>query len=326
MHRPLSVVAALGLMLGSTSAFAHAVGLSQGEYRLSGHQVRGELTFTAGELQAAAGEGASMARWVGERIEVLAKSTACQLSSADTQPAERDGVTVALSWSCAETTDARLNLHFFAALPAGHRHLVGERVLHAGNQTLQLEARGVESGFASMTVLGIEHILTGWDHLLFLLGLVVVAARKRDVLKMVTAFTVAHSITLTIGALGIFAPSPRWVEPLIALSIAYVGVENLMKQQVDSRWKVAFGFGLLHGFGFSGALADVGTEVARSPLLLLGFNLGVELGQLGVLMLIVPVLVFARRRETVWPWVRRGLSLGVVAPGLVWFVMRVSEP
>ena len=115
-----------------------------------------------------------------------------------------------------------------------------------------------------MLKLGIEHILTGADHLVFLLGLLLVAGGWRPLLGVVTAFTVAHSITLALAALSIFAPSPRLVEPAIALSIAYVGVENLLNPDARQRWRITFPFGLVHGFGFAGALRAIALPRARS--------------------------------------------------------------
>ena len=135
-----------------------------------------------------------------------------------------------------------------------------------------------------MLKLGVEHILTGADHLVFLLGLILVGGSLRSLVGVVTAFTLAHSITLALAALSIFAPSPRLVEPAIALSIAYVGVENLFVNDASKRWRITFPFGLIHGFGFAGALREIALPRAQLPIALVSFNLGVELGQLGVLV------------------------------------------
>jgi len=144
------------------------------------------------------------------------------------------------------------------------------------------------------------------------------------VLKVVTAFTLAHSLTLALGVLSVFAPSPRWVEPLIALSIAYVGIENLVVRDLEKRWRIAFGFGLLHGFGFAGGLQEIGAS-SQLPLTLLGFNLGVEAGQLAVLAALLPLLTLIRRSERRWLVAKPALSALVVVPGLVWFVTRIAE-
>ncbi len=146
----------------------------------------------------------------------------------------------------------------------------------------------------SFVKLGFEHILTGIDHLLFLLCLVIPFRRIRPLVAIVTAFTVAHSITLIASAAG-FAPDALWfpplIEVLIAASIVYMAIENIVGAKLERRWIVAFGFGLVHGFGFSFALREslqfAGSHLATS---LVSFNLGVELGQLAVLAVAVPAL------------------------------------
>ncbi|MFN8573294.1 MAG: HupE/UreJ family protein [Gemmatimonadaceae bacterium] len=148
--------------------------------------------------------------------------------------------------------------------------------------------------------LGFQHILDGIDHLLFVLCLVIPFRRVRPLIAIVTSFTVAHSITL-IGSASGFAPDGLWfpplIEVLIALSIVYMACENVVGARLDRRWLVAFGFGLVHGFGFSFALRQslqfAGTHLATS---LLAFNVGVELGQIAVLLVAVPALAFVFRR------------------------------
>jgi hydrogenase/urease accessory protein HupE len=158
-----------------------------------------------------------------------------------------------------------------------------------------------------MLKLGVEHILTGADHLVFLLGLVLVGGTLRALLGVVTAFTLAHSITLALATLSVVAPSPGLVEPAIALSIAYVGVENLFVRDVSKRWRITFPFGLVHGFGFAGALRQIALPRGQVPLALISFNLGVETGQLAVLTLALPSLMVLTRRS---PWFEdRGVKL-----------------
>jgi hypothetical protein len=142
--------------------------------------------------------------------------------------------------------------------------------------------------------LGFAHIMSGFDHLLFILCLVIPFRRIRPLIAIVTSFTVAHSITLIASALG-FAPSSLWfpplIEVLIALSIVYMAFENIVGAKVERRWLIAFGFGLVHGFGFSFALRNslqfAGAHLATS---LFSFNIGVELGQLAVLAVLIPAL------------------------------------
>ncbi len=176
--------------------------------------------------------------------------------------------------------------------------------------------------------LGFSHILDGIDHLLFLLCLVIPFRRLRALIALVTAFTVAHSITLIASVLEL-APDSLWfpplVETLIAVSIVYMAIENIVGSELHRRWMITFGFGLIHGFGFSFALRETlqfgGTHLMTS---LLAFNAGVELGQLLVLILLIPVLeflyryVFKERLGTIF------LSVVVAHTGWHWMIERLS--
>jgi hypothetical protein len=148
---------------------------------------------------------------------------------------------------------------------------------------------------ARFVVLGFEHILGGFDHLLFVLCLVVPIRRVRTLVAVITSFTLAHSLTLIASALGL-APNALWfpplIETLIAVSIVYMALENIIGAKLERRWLIAFGFGLVHGFGFSFALRE-SLQFAGSHLLtsLLAFNVGVELGQLLVIAIAVPILI-----------------------------------
>ena len=145
-------------------------------------------------------------------------------------------------------------------------------------------------------VLGIEHILLGVDHLLFVLALILLVASKRSLIKAITAFTLAHSITLAAATLGFVHVPPKPIEAAIALSIVFVALEVIHARQgktglaASAPWLVAFTFGLLHGFGFAGALSEIGMPAGHIPVALLFFNLGVEAGQL---MFVAAVLSFA---------------------------------
>jgi len=179
-------------------------------------------------------------------------------------------------------------------------------------------ARGAGSFFP----LGIEHILTGYDHLLFLLALILRGGGLINLLKIITGFTVAHSITLALAALDVVTLPAAFVEAVIALSIAYVAAENLFpKHAISRRWAVSFVFGLVHGFGFSAVLREIGLPKENLLLSLLNFNLGVEAGQAVVVVLVVPILI--RIRQTTWePKLVATLSGIVLAVGLILFVER----
>jgi len=181
------------------------------------------------------------------------------------------------------------------------------------------------------TVLGVEHILSGFDHLLFVLALLLIVSGTRRLLMTITAFTIAHSITLAAATLGwLWLPGPP-VEATIALSILFLASEMLKVNRgqpsltANYPWLVAFAFGLLHGLGFAGALADVGLPQHEIPLALLMFNIGVELGQiLFVVVILVFVFVLQRLRNG-WPlWSRQVPAYGIGTMAAFWFVERVS--
>jgi hydrogenase/urease accessory protein HupE len=179
-------------------------------------------------------------------------------------------------------------------------------------------ARGAGSFFP----MGIEHILTGYDHLLFLLALMLRGGGLWSLLKIITAFTIAHSITLALAALDLVVLPGAVVESVIALSIAYVALENLLpRYAVSRRWAVSFLFGLVHGFGFSSVLREIGLPKENLLLSLLNFNLGVEVGQLTVVLLVVPILM--RLKSKPWePRIVATISGVILAVGLVLFVDR----
>lgn len=143
---------------------------------------------------------------------------------------------------------------------------------------------------------GVEHIVTGYDHICFLIAVVLWATRAWPVVRIVTAFTVSHSITLSLAALQIVELPSRWTELAIALSIVYVALENFVTRKVDGRWRDTFFFGFVHGFGFASGLAEMGVPQRAIVPALAGFNLGVEAGQIGVVLIVVPLLVMIDRR------------------------------
>jgi len=178
-------------------------------------------------------------------------------------------------------------------------------------------------------VLGVEHILGGVDHLLFVLALMLIVPTRLMLLKTITAFTVAHSITLALATLGAVHVPGRPVEATIALSVVYLAAELAQLKQgrpgLTSRapWLVAFTFGLLHGLGFAGALAEVGLPERQIPLALLQFNVGVELGQLQFVAAVLAVSALARRLAVPWAtWAWRLPAYGIGATAAYWVVQR----
>ncbi len=173
--------------------------------------------------------------------------------------------------------------------------------------------------------LGVEHIFTGYDHLLFLLGLLVVCPNLRAIAVIITCFTVAHSVTLGLAAMNIVSLSPGVVEPLIAASIVYVGVENLLRKgEPGGRWLLTLLFGLIHGFGFAGVLRELGLGDggANIAVPLVSFNLGVEAGQLAIAAVGLPILWALKRQPRFAALGPTVLSVLVALAGAYWLLER----
>jgi hydrogenase/urease accessory protein HupE len=175
---------------------------------------------------------------------------------------------------------------------------------------------------------GIHHILIGPDHLLFLVGLLLMGGTMRRLLMVVTAFTIAHSITLSLAALEIFMPPARIIEPAIALSIVYVGFDNLLvKEGRDVRAWIAFGFGFIHGFGFANVLREMDLPRRALGWSLFSFNFGVEIGQMVVVVIVASALAALRARsEKAGRQLAFAGSIVVILAGAFWFVQRVFFP
>jgi hydrogenase/urease accessory protein HupE len=275
------------------------------------------------------------------RIAVETRGQRCAGSAVDAESGTRLGaafVTLWLIFRCpTEIEDVRLQFALLEREHPGHRTLatvydrvtkdatLREHVFGPGTETLDFaRARGArtsQDAIRQFVGLGIEHIFTGYDHILFLLGLLLVAEGFTDLLKIVTSFTIAHTLTLVLATLGYVHLNVRLVESVIALSIAWVAVENLVAREHRRRWLLSFVFGLVHGFGFSNVLREM--TIPRDVLAwsLASFNVGVELGQVAIVALLYPALVWSRRQR--WSaWAVRTASAAIGLMGLYWFVER----
>jgi hydrogenase/urease accessory protein HupE len=184
------------------------------------------------------------------------------------------------------------------------------------------ETRGGLASALEFLRLGIVHILIGYDHLAFLIGLLLIGGRLRTIVTIVTGFTVAHSVTLALAALDVVRVNPTLVEAGIALSVIYVAVESLFVRTLDVRWAVAFLFGLVHGFGFAEVLREMALPRSGLVLSLLSFNLGVELAQVAIVLLVLPVLrLLALTR--VHRLATRTAAAVILSLGLFWLYERV---
>jgi hydrogenase/urease accessory protein HupE len=189
-------------------------------------------------------------------------------------------------------------------------------------------SEGVAAAIGRFVPAGIHHILIGPDHLLFLIGLLLLGGSIRQLLTIVTAFTAAHSVTLTLAALGVVLPPARLVEPAIALSIVYVGTDNLMVGRGrDMRAWIACAFGFIHGFGFASVLREMDLPARALGWSLFSFNVGVEIGQLVVVAAVWSALAALRSHsESAGRRLAFAGSLVVMAAGAFWFIQRVFFP
>jgi hydrogenase/urease accessory protein HupE len=207
--------------------------------------------------------------------------------------------------------------------------LTRQDVLSVGRSTAEYYTGGRQGAFAvfkAFTAAGIHHIAIGPDHILFIVGLLLLGGSVLRLLGIVSAFTLGHSITLSLAALNLVNPPPRIVEPAIALSIVYVGADNLLSTAGarDVRAWIALFFGLVHGFGFASVLREIGLPARALGISLFSFNLGVEIGQAIIVVMVASALALLRARSP-----RRArqfvsvMSLVVVVAGGYWFFKRI---
>jgi hydrogenase/urease accessory protein HupE len=235
-----------------------------------------------------------------------------------------DGATIRIDGLEYTITDALVNIHF-----AGGQDI--QEILRPRSPTLTVHLTGTGNvPVPAYLLLGIEHILTGFDHLSFVLGLLLLVRSRITLLKTITAFTVAHSLTLAAAALGWVHVNPSVIEALVAFSIVFVALELVRAYRghfgLTARypWVIAFTFGLLHGFAFAGSLAQIGLPEHNIPLSLLLFNVGVEVGQLlfvGLVLLLIALLRRLPRRLPHWTtWIP---PYGIGGLASFWVIQRL---
>jgi hydrogenase/urease accessory protein HupE len=282
---------------------------------------------------------------IARQVVIRAAGKVVKDKSIHSQLDENNNVEVLLSFDAVVSSSLEIESKLMASLPLGHRQYlqvqnsagetVFERLLSAtaDRATVQVPTSNVRIAafeavhfFGNFLSLGVKHILTGYDHLLFLFGLLVVARGFVSALNIITSFTIAHSITLAVATLQLVQiPSPI-VEPLIAASIVFVGIENLLHGEIpNARRMVTFGFGLIHGFGFASALREAGIGPGTDGIVLplFSFNLGVELGQIIVAAVALPIIWRLRENPMFVARWAPACSAAVVLLGSFWFVQRV---
>jgi hydrogenase/urease accessory protein HupE len=246
---------------------------------------------------------ASIVAYVEGHTTVLGEDGVSCRPGAGSVTSEGDGVVVRIPWFCAGVADPlRYRSTVLMDVSPDAREVV---VIGAGPDAAQdlLDVDRTETALTAapppsfLQVIGryvkagIAHIFLGYDHIAFLAAIVLWARRLWPVVKIVTAFTIAHSMTLSLAALDIVRIPSSIIEPAIAASIVYVAAENFLSRNVEKRWRDAFGFGLIHGFGFASALHEFGLPRSGLVPALASFNLGVEIGQIAIVSLVVPALL-----------------------------------
>lgn len=343
--------AALILLATCLQVFAHDPGLSSANVEITERDVALILTFNERDIAGLLGCSIEELRAAGnqEKLEGVARrAVSWQVNGATVAPLsqaagidEKNNVEFRFGFPKAEAAiffDSLLlkDLSFghrqaFAVRDAAGKEIA--RQILSGREssaTMSLDHAGKlparESRFSEFLKLGVRHILTGYDHLLFLFGLLLVCRALRPALVLITCFTIAHSLTLALSTFGLVELPSRFVEAAIAASIVYVGVENLVRRDgaLRGRWILTFAFGLIHGLGFASVLRDLG--IARSGAAaivpLIAFNGGVELGQLAVAAVVLPLIWKLYRHPG---FVQIGIpacSAAVAAAGAYWFIER----
>jgi len=343
------------LLIVSPAAWAHDPGLSGAIGRLQDNRLELTISFAirdAGYLAPldANNDGVvtsnefalgkkQLAETIAGHCEVKFNGSPVKPEITGCQQDDAKNVSVRLDFPAPRTGLLELNFPVIELLPFGHRMFLSlsdaagktlaERLLPANAATVSVKfdasaAAPPERTTHTLTefvLMGMEHIGTGYDHLLFLWALLVVTRTFRSALGVITAFTIAHSITLAIATFNIVKISPGIIESLIAATIVYVGVENLVRHgNPRKRWVLAFCFGLIHGFGFAAVLRGmgVGERAGGVALPLFGFNLGVELAQLGFIIVLLPLFVWLAQ-WTHGAKMKNALSFAICLLGLEWF-------
>jgi hypothetical protein len=360
-RRPRTIVAlgcvAVAVLLTAGTAAAHTIGLSLGSYLLNDSHVRATVTLRTddaalavtgldsngdghvSELEISRARPALQADFI-DALTVEADGQRCQPTLDEITLEPPDGLSMNAVYDCPRepASTLRFRFGFLDRMRSDHRHLATVHLPGGDVESLVVASQpelvvhmgeGASHGFGSLLRAGILHILTGADHLAFLLALVLGGtliperrARVTALVAMLTAFTVGHSASLATATLAGFAPGPRLVEPAVALSVAYVAGENLFQRGIQQRWMLTLVFGFVHGFALAGGLIPLGLPHDELPTALAGFNLGVEAGQLLVLLVLLPPLALIAGK-TWYPTVVRVVSGLIVLAGLGWFLQRI---
>jgi hydrogenase/urease accessory protein HupE len=337
------------------SAAAHPVPFSYVDLRLQPAAIEGTVVAHIFDLAhdlniepaerlldpaVAAAQSAAIARLFGARLTVAANGAALtpQWSAAEVV-ADRQSLKLAVRYPLTGPAGTMSITAVMFPYDPQHQTFLNiyegsaltQAILDRGRTSFEYFAGTRQGAFAVIQKFlpaGIHHILIGPDHLLFLIGLLLLSGSVRQLALIVTSFTIAHSITLSLAALNIVSPPARIIEPAIALSIVYVGADNLLiRGGRDVRAWIAFGFGFIHGFGFANVLREMDLPARALGWSLFSFNVGVEIGQLLVVAVVATALAALRSRsEAAGRQLAFAGSIVVMAAGAFWFIQRVFFP
>ena len=328
--------------VAAPTAFAHQQGVGYSDVEVADGRVRYDLVLSTHDVAADAdGDGVltddevlraypNLRRLFARALLVEAGGAACPLTLQDFSIEPEERIVFRLRGPCPDALPVHVAVRVLMLTGANGYNLAKiragggyeEHVFDRDHPEAMVgTAPSLVGTFQRFFVLGVDHIATGYDHILFLIALLLVGGGLRALVAIVTAFTVAHSITLSLAVFDVVHLPSRLVESAIALSIAWVALENIVFDLVRGRWRITFTFGLMHGFGFASVLREM--HLPREGLIasLLAFNLGVEAGQLAIVLLTYPFIALLQRsrQRTV---VVRGLSAVILVLALWWFIER----
>ena len=340
------------LLFFTQISFAHDPGLSSAEVVLNDKGVDISITFALQDTESFApmdkdGDAdVSQEEREASKPEVaalIAKELEVTLNQQNVKPFAIENVTFDAQNNAhllfhyePAATSLKMQLFFLNKLPDGHKQVVtikksdgqllSEKMLTQQDNVIELNLAAGESSsmFKDFFVLGIEHILTGYDHLLFLFALLIVTHRFWSAFGIITFFTIAHSITLALAGMNLVTIPSTIVEPLIAASIVYVGIENLIVKEPKGRKYLTFAFGLIHGFGFAAVLQEMNITSIETGILvpLFSFNLGVETGQLIVTAISLPIIWWLHTKPLIEKYFVPVCSTIVCLAGGFWLIER----
>ena len=357
------LVIAAALLSAPLAAQAHQMNLTNARIAIGANRrVEVEIAMKGSDVDRVAGTGvydngtgrvrpaalaasaAPILAYIRAHTAVFGGDGAVCMAGAGAVAPDGDGVAVRIPWSCAGVADPlRYRSTVLIDVSPAAKQVV---LIGAGASAAQdlLDASRTETALtgapppslmrvvARFIEAGIEHIFLGYDHIAFLISVVLWSRRLWPVVKIVTAFTLAHSITLSLAALDVVHIPSSIIEPAIAGSIVYVAAENFLSRDVGKRWRITFCFGLIHGFGFASALQELGLPRSALVPALASFNIGVEIGQIAIVSVVMPLLWALDRLPAPGPRagtvpVRSGfvvypISAVIVVLGSYWFLVR----